>query len=77
MGAYYTKEDITEYISKNTVVPFLFDKAKEKCKIAFEGERSVWDLLKDDPDRYFYDAVKKGINNYELIIKISCGFAFS
>ncbi len=39
MGAYYTKEDITEYISKNTIIPFLFDAAKEKCKIAFEGER--------------------------------------
>ncbi len=39
MGAYYTKEDITEYISKNTVIPFLFDAAKEKCKIAFEGEQ--------------------------------------
>jgi len=61
MGAYYTKEDITEYISKNTIIPFLFDKAKEKCKIAFEGERTVWDLLQNDPDRYFYDAVTKGI----------------
>ncbi|MEK6700304.1 MAG: SAM-dependent methyltransferase, partial [Nitrospirota bacterium] len=38
MGAYYTKEDITEYISKNTVIPYLFDAAKQKCKIAFEGE---------------------------------------
>ena len=28
MGAYYTKEDITEYISKNTVIPSLFDAAK-------------------------------------------------
>ena len=27
MGAYYTKEDITEYISKNTIIPFLFDEA--------------------------------------------------
>ncbi len=26
MGAYYTKEDITDYICKNTVIPFLFDK---------------------------------------------------
>ena len=25
MGAYYTKEDITGYISRNTVLPFLFD----------------------------------------------------
>ncbi|HDH34464.1 MAG TPA: SAM-dependent methyltransferase, partial [Nitrospirae bacterium] len=61
MGAYYTKEDITEYISKNTVIPFLFDEAKKKCKIAFEGEQSVWNLLKSDPDRYIYDAVKHGI----------------
>ena len=61
MGAYYTKEDITEYISKNTIIPFLFDKAKKACKIAFEGEASVWQLLQDDPDRYIYDAVKKGV----------------
>lgn len=61
MGAYYTKEDITEYIAKNTVVPFLFDAAKKKCKIAFEGEQSIWQLLKTDPDRYIYDAVKKGV----------------
>ena len=60
MGAYYTKEDITEYISKNTIIPSLFNKAKEKCSIAFEGDRNVWDLLKDDPDRYFYDSVKRG-----------------
>jgi len=66
MGAYYTKEDITEYISKNTIIPFLFDKAKEKCKIAFEGERTVWDLLQDDPDRYFYDAVLKGVNGTQI-----------
>ncbi len=61
MGAYYTKEDITEYISKNTIIPFLFDQAKTQCKIAFEGDHTLWDMLKDNPDRYFYDAVKKGI----------------
>ena len=61
MGAYYTKEDITDYISKNTIIPFLFDKARKACKIAFEGDASVWQLLQDDPDRYIYDAVKKGV----------------
>jgi hypothetical protein len=61
MGAYYTKEDITEYISKSTVLPFLFDAAKEKCKVAFEGERSAWHLLQEDPDRYIYPAVSHGI----------------
>lgn len=28
LGAYYTKEDITEYISKNTIIPFILDKMK-------------------------------------------------
>jgi hypothetical protein len=95
MGAYYTKEDITEYISKNTVLPFLFDAARAKCKVAFDGGAgfqpadsggvpaarsqagpagkmpapttardacpTVWDLLKTDPDRYIYPAVRHGL----------------
>ncbi len=61
MGAYYTKEDITDYISKSTIIPFLFDKAREKCKVAFEGERSIWRLLQEDPDGYIYPAVAHGI----------------
>ncbi len=61
MGAYYTKEDITEYISKSTVIPYLFDAAKQKCKIAFERENSLWRLLSVDPDRYIYNAVKHGM----------------
>jgi len=68
MGAYYTKEDITDYICKNTVVPLLFDAARSKCKVAFENLNgpTVWDLLKDDPDRYIYPAVRHGISwNYD------------
>lgn len=61
MGAYYTKEDITGYIGQNTVIPFLFDAARQKCKIAFEGEQSIWKLLQIDPDRYLYEAVKSGV----------------
>ena len=58
MGAYYTKEDITEYISKNTVIPHLLEQARERCKVAFEGESSVWKLLQAEPDRYIYPAMK-------------------
>ena len=61
MGAYYTKEDITEYISKNTIVPYVFDAAQKKCAIAFEPDSAVWRLLKDDPDLYIYAAVRKGV----------------
>jgi len=67
MGAYYTKEDITEYISKNTVLPFLFDAAWAKCKVAFQNPKgpTVWDILKDDPDRYIYKPVRHGVTwNY-------------
>lgn len=69
MGAYYTKEDITEYIGKSTVLPFLFDAARSKCRIAFERDEkvspsnpTVWDLLKRDPDRYIYPAVRHGLS---------------
>lgn len=30
MGAYYTKEDITGYISRNTIIPFLFCSTRQK-----------------------------------------------
>ena len=61
MGAYYTKEDITEYISKNTVIPFLFDAARKKCAVAFQPDASLWGLLKNAPLRYIYPAVTKGV----------------
>jgi hypothetical protein len=68
MGAYYTKEDITEYISKNTIIPFLFETAqkelvekKKECASAFKSDGSVWRLLRDDPDRYIYPAVRHGV----------------
>jgi hypothetical protein len=78
MGAYYTKEDITEYISKNTIIPYLFDEARTKCKIAFVGANSgspdstIWCFLQADPDRYIYDAVKKGVD-LPLPAKIGVG----
>ncbi|MFM6835160.1 MAG: Eco57I restriction-modification methylase domain-containing protein, partial [Dolichospermum sp.] len=55
MGAYYTKEDITEYISKNCIIPYLFDAVKSE-------NYDFWNLLKDYPERYIYEAVKKGVN---------------
>ncbi|MBA7581253.1 hypothetical protein ES708_23155 [subsurface metagenome] len=61
MGAYYTKEDITEYISKNTVIPFLFDQVKKECANAFREDSSLWQMLREDPDRYIYSAVQHGI----------------
>ena len=60
MGAYYTKEDITGYISQNTIIPFIFDATEQKDLVAFRPDGSIWSLLREDPDKYIYDAVKKG-----------------
>ncbi|MBE0414989.1 MAG: Eco57I restriction-modification methylase domain-containing protein [Dehalococcoidia bacterium] len=53
MGAYYTKEDITDYICKNTIIPFLFDKL----------ESMRYDELHpfpmEDIEPYIYEAVKQ------------------
>ena len=61
MGAYYTKEDITEYISKNTILPFLFDAAGKRCKVAFQPGSAMWRMLQDDPDAFIYPVMRKGV----------------
>jgi len=60
MGAYYTKEDITEYIGKSAIIPFLCDRAAKECAVAFRPDGALWGLLRDDPDRYIYPAVRQG-----------------
>ena len=60
MGAYYTKEDITEYIGRNTILPFLMDATKKAEEKPFKTNGEVWQFLRDSGDTYIYDAVKKG-----------------
>lgn len=63
MGAYYTKEDITEYIGRNTILPFLFDKVSTASKSMaelFAPDGWIWQQLRQSGDRYIFDAVKQG-----------------
>lgn len=60
MGAYYTQEDITGYISRNCILPFLFDKMNAKMPQLFKKGGKIWTFLQKSGDRYIYDAVKKG-----------------
>lgn len=62
-GAYYTKEDVTGYISQNTIIPWLLDQARKNCKIAFDHTTpgSVWELLSENTDRYIYPSMKHGV----------------
>jgi hypothetical protein len=60
MGAYYTKGDITDYISKNTILPFLMDETQRNYSKAFTPNGEIWSKLQESGDTYIYNAVKKG-----------------
>lgn len=63
MGAYYTKEDITEYIGKNCIIPYLMDEvAKTSSGKHFTPNGYVWQTVKNSGNHYIYSAVKKGID---------------
>lgn len=62
MGAYYTKEDITEYIGRNTILPYLMDATKKVDEKPFKTNGEVWQYLRESGDKYIFDAVKKGCN---------------
>jgi Eco57I restriction-modification methylase len=61
MGAYYTKEDITEYIGKNTIIPSLLATVQTQHPQAFADH--AWALLQNSGDDYIYASVLKGIDN--------------
>lgn len=81
MGAYYTKEDITEYIGKNCILPFLMDKVRTATKDSekyFRTNGYVWQTLAQSGDSYIYDAVKKGYTDdwqEQIPDYIACGIA--
>lgn len=63
MGAYYTKEDITEYIGRNCILPFLLDKVAGNTPKAFAPKGEVWTKLQQSGHRYIFDAVKQGYSD--------------
>ena len=69
MGAYYTREDITEYISKNTILPFLFDRLE-----SFHPEAVVSLPISAGSgiEPYIHDAVRHGVE-VELPSQIAVG----
>ena len=50
------------YIAKNTIIPDLFDAAREVCAGAFKKDSALWSLLRENPDRYIYTPVLKGVD---------------
>ena len=62
MGAYYTKEDITDYIGKNCILPYLLNCMQKACPEYFEKSGFVWKFLAESGDTFIYDSVKKGVD---------------
>jgi hypothetical protein len=75
MGAYYTKEDITEYISKNTILPFVLSKIKTNFPALFTSGGIFLELLKANPIKYMYSSNYSGIanSNYDIPKLIESG----
>ena len=61
MGAYYTKEDITDYIGKNTIIPCLLTKVRAEHPAAFDA--LAWTMLQESGDAYIYPAMLKGADD--------------
>ena len=53
-GAYYTKEDVTGYMTANTLVPVFLERLLERVRV------NLWRLIALDPDRYIWSSVKHG-----------------
>ena len=65
-GAYYTKEDITDYMTSVTVIPALLDR--------LDVDDDPMELLTVDPERYIHESVSYGLNE-KLPEDIAAGVA--
>jgi hypothetical protein len=57
-GAYYTKEDITDYMTSNALIVRLLQEVENKCDI------NIFRPLVQNPDRYIWNSLKYGENIY-------------
>jgi len=70
LGAYYTKEDITDYMTTNTLVVRFLQKVNEVCQI------NLMRPVVQNPDRYIWPSLKHGedkmvdssIENLEILL---------
>lgn len=58
-GAYYTKEDVTGYMCRHTILPWVLDRATTLAKER-SAEFNPWPLLKKDPPRYLPESLLHG-----------------
>ncbi len=57
MGAYYTREDITTYISKNAILPHVFKTIEQNYPRPFRPDGAIWQLLRMQPESYINETM--------------------
>ena len=68
MGAFYTQEDITEFIARNCIIPSFLHKLDELCD-SFNVCERLMTIFSADPERYIYDSIKFGyIRDWETLL---------
>jgi hypothetical protein len=73
MGAYYTKEDITDYISKNCILPYLFDETKRQYPKAFPNDGEIWESVKLCSDDVIFTRQFKKVVDEKITSEIADG----
>ena len=64
-GAYYTKSDITNYITHYTVLVSLLKKIHKKSPAIFDNNSIFWTQLKSNPQKYIRSTLYKNVeDNY-------------
>ena len=59
-GAYYTKEDVTEYMSSTTLTTTFLEKLQNQCKV------NIFKPLVENPERYIWQSLTFGEDAREL-----------
>lgn len=59
-GAYYTKEDVTEYMVRSSIIPAILDKVEAQCPQAFRGSGTLWHRLAEERD-YSFPSLRRGL----------------
>ncbi len=66
-AAYYTPEDVTGYITRNSIIPQILDTVQKRYPKAFSKNGDIWKLISNNPDRYIFETNRYGMTcNTEL-----------
>jgi hypothetical protein len=59
-GSYYTPADVTGYIVRNTLLPALFTRTRERCQESATAEHALWQQVLRQPARYIFAPARQG-----------------